>query len=135
MGYRGTHDGCTRQLCKNWRNVLSSQIVPQMFPHNQLASSSSWGWVGREVSGADQEGCKEEHQTRIEEQRTGQALKYAPWKEKSPKMPQSHRLKLNTSLETSTILLKVYLRNINVCIHTCVQGLEREISKMLAVQV
>lgn len=78
-----------------------------MFPHNQLASSSCWCWKGGGVSGADQEGYKEENQARIEEQRAGQVLKYALWKEESPKMPQSHRLRL----ETSTTLLKVYLRN------------------------
>lgn len=123
MGVRVT--GVSLTVCKagvqNWRNILSSQIVLQLFPHNQLASSSSWCWKGGGVSGADQEGYKEENQARIEEQRASQVLKYALWKEESPKMPQSHRLRL----ETWTILLKVYLRNKGKHSHLCTGARER----------
>lgn len=92
-----------------WRNVLSSQL----FPHNQLACSSSWAWV--EVGeGCLGEGLQEqikrvENQAKIEEQRAGQVLKYAPRKEESPKMAQSHRVRLNSSLEALTLVLKVCL--------------------------
>lgn len=143
MGYRGTGLSImVGRLCERTREMYSRpKLFPQLFPHNQLASSSSWGWVGVQEGlsgGRLQEQIKRvENQAKIEEQRAGQVLKYAPRKEESPKMPQSHRLRLNLSLETLTLVLKVYLRNINVCIHTktCAQGLGRELSKVLAGQV
>lgn len=120
---------CSTDMQKE-RNMLSSQTVPKVFPQNQLGSSSSssccWGRVAGGVNP-----CKEENQARLGEQRAGQVLKYAPWKEESPKRPKSYRLRFNVSQETSTILLlRAHLRNINTYIHTktCTQGLGRDLS-------
>lgn len=43
--------------------MFSFQIVPQLFPQNQLVSRSNWGWGG-DAEGV-QEGYEEENQVRI----------------------------------------------------------------------
>lgn len=63
MGYRGIPWWCAGKMCRKGRNMFSFQIIPQLFPQNQLVSRSNWGWGGD--AGGVQEGCEEENQARI----------------------------------------------------------------------
>lgn len=104
MGCRGTHDGVQGRCARTGEMYSHPKVFPSCF---NLPVVGVGAGSGEGLQEQIKRVVRRRNQARIDEQRAGQVLKYAPWKEESPKMPQSHRLGLNTSLETSTSLLKV----------------------------
>lgn len=101
-------------MCRKGGIHSRPKPFPSCFQKINLPAAAAG--VGEELEEESvQEGCKEENQARRGEQRAGQVLKYARWKEESPKRTKSHGLRFNPSQETSIIALpKTNLRNISL---------------------